>query len=294
MHPDEISVSADVVRDLIATQFPEWGDLPLRKITSTGTVNAIFRIGSELAARFPLRHGDPSTVLAALRQEAGAAATIAAHSPVPVPRPVAIGAPGFGYPLPWSVQTWLPGTVATEDDPGESAAFAADLAAFIAALRTIDTGGAHFAGTGRGGDLRTHDEWVETCFRRSEGMLDVPRLRGLWQGYRDLPRTAPDVMSHCDLIPANVLVADGRLAGILDTGGFGPADPALDLVGAWHLLEATPRALLRDRLGCDDVEWERGKAWAFQQSMGLVWYYAETNPAMSRLGRRTLERILAG
>jgi hypothetical protein len=27
--------------------------------------------------------------------------------------------------------------------------------------------------------------------------------------------------------------------------------------------------------------------------MGLVWYYAESNPAMSRLGRRTLERILA-
>ena len=26
--------------------------------------------------------------------------------------------------------------------------------------------------------------------------------------------------------------------------------------------------------------------------MGLVWYYAESNPAMSRTGRRTLERIM--
>ena len=27
--------------------------------------------------------------------------------------------------------------------------------------------------------------------------------------------------------------------------------------------------------------------------MGLVWYYAGSNPAMSRMGRRTLERIQA-
>ena len=51
--------------------------------------------------------------------------------------------------------------------------------------------------------------------------------------------------------------------------------------------------MLRDDLGCDDLEWEQGNAWAFQQAMGLVWYYAESNPAMSRLGRRTLQRILA-
>lgn len=28
--------------------------------------------------------------------------------------------------------------------------------------------------------------------------------------------------------------------------------------------------------------------------MGLVWCYAGTNPSMSRLGRRTLERLTAG
>ena len=50
--------------------------------------------------------------------------------------------------------------------------------------------------------------------------------------------------------------------------------------------------MLRRTLGCDDLEWERGKAWAFEQAVGLVWYYAESNPAMSRLGRRTLDRIL--
>jgi hypothetical protein len=27
--------------------------------------------------------------------------------------------------------------------------------------------------------------------------------------------------------------------------------------------------------------------------MGVAWYYVETNPAMSHMGRRTLERIAA-
>ena len=50
------------------------------------------------------------------------------------------------------------------------------------------------------------------------------------------------MMSHGDLIPGNVLVSGGRLAGVLDVGGVGPADPALDLVAAWHLLEDWPPA----------------------------------------------------
>lgn len=111
---------------------------------------------------------------------------------------------------------------------------------------------------------------------------------------RDLPRDAAgEVMTHGDLIPGNVLVADGSLAGVIDVGGLGPADPALDLVGAWHLLDAGPRQVLRDDLECDELEWARGKAWAFQQAIGAVWYYVESNPAMSSMGRHTLKRIMA-
>jgi aminoglycoside phosphotransferase (APT) family kinase protein len=99
-------------------------------------------------------------------------------------------------------------------------------------------------------------------------------------------------MTHGDLMPGNVLVSGGRLAGVLDVGGLGPADPAVDLVAPWHLLESGPRQVLRETLDTDDLEWQRGKAWAFQQSMGLVWYYAESNPVMSQVGRRTLDRIL--
>ena len=129
--------------------------------------------------------------------------------------------------------------------------------------------------------------------QRSEGLLDVPPLRRLWAAFRELPREGGDVMTHGDLIPGNVLVDGGRLAGVIDVGGLGAADPALDLVAAWHLLDPGPRDAFRADLRCGDLEWARGAAWAFEQAMGLVWYYAETNPAMSHMGRRTLERLTA-
>ncbi|WP_433369728.1 phosphotransferase [Actinoplanes sp. CA-142083] len=205
---------------------------------------------------------------------------------------MALGEPGAGYPVPWLVQTWLAGTIATDADPASSESFAQDLATFIHALRQADTAGRQFNGRGRGGILTDHDEWMETCFHRSEPFLDVPPLRRLWAHLRTLPRTSPDVMTHGDLIPGNVLVSDNRLAGILDTGGFAPADPALDLVAAWHLLRKPTRQLLRSALNRDDLEWERGRAWAFEQAMGLPWYYADSNPPMALLGRRTLARLL--
>ncbi|WP_230985816.1 aminoglycoside phosphotransferase family protein [Microbispora oryzae] len=293
MHADQLTVTTRTVRALVDEQFPGWRDLPVTGVSSHGTVNAIFRVGDRLAARFPLRPRDVETARRELETEAEAARELAGRTRFATPEPVALGEPGAGYPLPWAVQTWLPGVVATHEDPGGSVAFAHDLADLIRELRAIDTGGRTFTGGGRGGDLRSHDAWMETCFERSERLLDVPRLRRLWTSLRSLPREAGDAMTHGDLIPGNVLVSGGRLAGILDVGGFGPADPALDLVGAWHLLDAGPREVLRRDLGCDDLEWERGRAWAFQQAMGAVWYYDGSNPAMSRMGRRTLERVLA-
>lgn len=293
MHPDQLQVPVAAVRQLIAEQFPQWQTLPITPVASTGTVNALFRIGGDLVARFPLQPGPVGGVREWLAAEAAAARQLLGHTRFATPAPVAIGEPGAGYPLPWSVQTWLPGTVATDvADLAESAALAADLAEFITDVRAIDTGGKSFSGRGRGGDLRSHDEWLRTCFERSVDLLPVPRLQDVWAQLRELPRVAPDVMTHGDLTPGNLLVQDGRLVGVLDVGTLAPADPAVDLVCAWHLFEAGPRDTLRSRLGCDDLEWSRGTAWAFQQAMGLVWYYAGTNPTMSLMGRRTLRRIL--
>lgn len=294
MHAGELPVSAELVRDLIAGQFPRWRGLPVSRLASPGTVNAVFRIGDGLAARLPLRGTDPDAARRSLESEAAAARELAAATRFPVPEPAAIGEPGGGYPLPWSVQTWLPGVSGDRDDPARSEPFAADLAEFIAGVRAIGPRGRTFSGHGRGGDLRDHDEWMGTCLSKSAGLLDVAPLARLWASLRDLPREAPDVMSHGDLTPGNVLVAGGRLAGVLDLGSFGAADPALDLISAWNLFEAGPRAVLRRALACSDLEWERSRAWAFQQAMGLVWYYADSNPVMSRLGRVTLDRVTAG
>jgi aminoglycoside phosphotransferase (APT) family kinase protein len=294
MHANQLEVSVEMVHALVVEQFPEWRSLPVRSIATHGTVNAIFRLGDHLAARFPLEPRDVPLTRRWLESEADAARELVDRTRFPTPKPVALGEPGAGYPLPWSVQTWVPGVVATDEDPGESVAFAHDVAEFISDVRGIDTRGRMFGGKGRGGDLQSHDEWMETCFDRSEDLLDVARLRRMWSVLRQLPRgTGADVMTHGDLIPGNVLVSDGHLAGVLDVGGLGPADQALDLVSAWHLLGAGPRRVLRADLGCDDLEWERGKAWAFEQAMGVVWYYVESNPAMSRMGQRTLARILA-
>lgn len=293
MHDDQIEISDEIAIELIRSQFPEWSAQPIDRIESGGTVNAIFRIGGDLAARFPLRPVDPGKTHQLLVDEARASEAFARHATVASPIPVVIGSPGLGYPLPWSVQTWLPGTVASETDSSDSVPFARELAQLVATLRKVDTGGRRYERGWRGGDLRDHDKWVQHCLRKSDQLLDVDRITTLWDSFRDLPRTSVDVMSHGDLTPLNVLVGAGRLVGVLDCGGFGPADPALDLIAGWHLLDDDPRTTFRAALQCSDLKWERSKAWALEQSLGAVWYYAESNPAMSNMGRCTIRRILA-
>lgn len=292
MHRDQLTVELRTVRTLLDAQFPQLQGASIEEVHTTGTVNAIFRIGPDLAARFPLTAQDPDDALNWLRAEADASRELAEASTVPTTEPVALGEPGDGYPMPWSIQTWLPGYDATVEDPADSMDFAHDLASLIATLRGVDTRGRRFEGAGRGGHLPDHDEWLERCFRESERLLYVPRMRSMWADLKRLPEPDADAMCHGDLTPPNVLVAEGRLVGVLDGGGFGPADPALDLVAAWQLMEEAQRDTLRTTLGCSDVQWLRGTAWAFQQAMGLVWYYVDSNPSLSRWGLRTLDRIV--
>ena len=140
MHDDQVDVTTEIVATLLQEQFPQWSGKAIQVLSSTGTVHAIFRIGNDLSARFPLRLADAAEALAVLEQEARASAELAQVSRFPAPEPVALGKPGAGCPMPWSVQTWVPGTVAFDADPGGSDAFAEDLAAFIADLRGVKRG----------------------------------------------------------------------------------------------------------------------------------------------------------
>lgn len=292
MHDDQLTITAGHVRRLIADQFPQFRDQEIQELETAGTVNAIFRIGASHAARFPLQMGYPENALHILEREVEASREFHACCPFPSPVPFGIGRRDSDYPMPWLVQTWVKGDVATPSGLSASLDFARDLAHLIAALRKADLKGRAFAGPGRGGKLSDHDEWMEVCFAKSVSLLDVSHLHRMWKRFRALPPSRNHAMSHKDLIPANLLVKGERLVGVLDTGGFGPADPALDLVAGWHLLNRDARMLLRETLGVDQMEWQRGAAWAFQQAMGLVWYYKDTNPIMAELGRSTLSRLI--
>jgi len=294
MHEDQIPLTDEDAAALVIHRFPAYRGLSIRRLATSGTVNAIYRVGETVTARFPLRPaaapGDETT----LRREAQAMVEFRSASPFPGPEPLGIGGPSVFYPSTWSLQSWLPGQCPSPRSHESSSPFADDLGALITALRAHPRRGRSFTGTGRGGTLLDHDDWMQECLHRSEGLLDVPRLRVLWDRFRAAPRGGVDVMSHRDLIPGNLLVDGERLSGVLDTGDFGPADPALDLVAAWHLLDGPRRRRLREHLETEQDEWERGAAWAFQQAMGLVWYYRVTNPTMSALGRSTLDRLLEG
>lgn len=294
LHRNQLHVPVSSVRHLVKQQFPHWSDLPIEAVAAEGTVHAIFRIGHSLRARFRLTLEDPRAASKTLAVEAKLATELAGAITVASPLPVAIGAPGAHYPLPWSVYTWVDGATATDACPEDSVDLADDLADLIADLRSVPLKGRSFEAHGpprRGGNLADHNRWVQECLDRSEFLLQTGALREMWQHLIRLPPHPFEVMSHGDLIPGNIVVAEGRLTGILDVGGFGAADPALDLVSAWSLLEAQPRQRLRERLAPTELEWERSKAWAFQQAIGLVWYYEVSNPVMSRLGRQMLRRL---
>jgi aminoglycoside phosphotransferase (APT) family kinase protein len=292
MHEGELPLDDDLAARLIARRFPELGALPLKRVRTSGTVNTIIRAGDALVARFPLLGASEEE----LRGEAEAMTEYAAACPFAAPRSYGVARASADFASAWSVQTWLEGEVPDHEGHAASTELAHDLVTLITALRVIPKNGRVFDGNGRGGHLPDHDEWVAKCLAKSEHLLDTRRAAALWSSLRVLPTAGPDVMSHRDLTPFNLLVAerDGedRLIGVLDTGSFGPADRALDLVAAWHLFDSPRRRIVSEGVGADDVEWLRGAGWAFQQAMGLVWYYEESNPPMSALGLSTMRRLL--
>lgn len=94
MHADEADTDADLVRRLLRAQFPQWADLPITRLASGGTVNAIYRLGEDLTVRLPLRPGGAE----AIAMEARLLPRLAPLLPLPIPDVVATGAPGEGYP----------------------------------------------------------------------------------------------------------------------------------------------------------------------------------------------------
>lgn len=292
MHADQVDVTASEVAALVAAQFPRWRHLPVRPLTSHGTVNALFRLGDDLVLRFPLRPGTDPTRHDELRREQDHARRIAAHVPLPVPQPLALGAPGEGYSGWWSVYRWIPGETAGGDTIGDPDGFARELAGFVTALHAMDTGGRTWDGVSRGGPLPAQDEEVRQALAASTGLVDTARLARIWAQCRDAAPASADVWIHADLMPGNLLVRDGRLAAVIDLEALAVGDPAVDLMPAWNLLPTGAREVYRRALGVDDATWQRGRGWAIVQAIVALPYYVDTNPVMAATARATLAAIL--
>lgn len=277
VHDDELDIPEPLVRALLAEQFPEWAALPLVR-AGDGTVNVIYRLGEDLSVRLPRRaereHAE-DRVLAAV-----------ARLPVEVPRVVAIGRPGAGFPWEWAVHTWLNGDLPEDDVPLD------DVAALIEALQRLDTRGGVDPGYRRGKPLSFRDTAVRDALER----VDAPGALELWQRAVRAPEwTGERVWLHADLDRRNVLVRDGRLTGVLDWGGGGVGDPAVDVMVAWKLLARSDRDRFRDRLHVDDDTWLRAQGWVLSQALiALAYYTPDNNPAIHAEATRWLAEVLDG
>jgi aminoglycoside phosphotransferase (APT) family kinase protein len=103
MHVDELEIDEALVRRLLGEQFPEWVDLPLRRIEPTGTDSAIFRLGDELSARLARREGPTQPG----GKEFEWLPRLAPLLPIEIPVPVAQGDPTRDYPWFWEIHRWV-------------------------------------------------------------------------------------------------------------------------------------------------------------------------------------------
>lgn len=289
MHADEISTDVRLVRRLLAGQFPRWADLPIEPVRSYGTDHDIYRLGDQLAARLP--RIEWATAQAA--KEARWLPRLAPHLPLAVPVPLAMGHPAAGYPFAWSVYEWMPGENAngTIDDLVQAAA---DLAAFVRALRRVDTAGAPPRSAGsRGGPLADCDQQVRRSIAELGDRIDGAAAVQSWEESLAAPPWDDlEVWVHGDLLPGNLLVGGGRLSAVIDFGGLNVGDPACDLQPAWNVFSGESRLRFRAELEVDDASWLRGRGWALYQAVSALPYYWHTNPGMIRQASHALEQVL--
>jgi aminoglycoside phosphotransferase (APT) family kinase protein len=295
MHADEVPTDAELVRRLVAAQFPEWAGLPIRPVPSGGTDNAIYRLGDDLAVRLP-RVG---WAVGQVGKEHRWLPRLAPHLPLAVPVPLAAGEPGEGYPWPWSVCRWLDGENATLDRLSDPCRAAEELAGFLIALRGIDPAGGPPPGehnSGRGVPLAERDARVReslAALNELGGEIDTDAAAAIWEDSLAAPAwDGPPVWLHGDLQSGNLLAQNGRLSAVIDFGCLGVGDPACDLMVAWNLFTGESRAAFRATLAPDDASWARGRGWALSVGLIALPYYLPTSPAMVRYARHTIAAVL--
>ncbi len=293
MHADEVDTDERLVRRLLEAQFPYWADLPIESVTSSGTDNALYRLGDELVVRLPRIHWAVGQV----EKEHEWLPRLAPLLPLEIPRPIARGTPAENYPWAWSVYSWLEGENATVERITDPSQAARDLARFVAALQRVDpTGGPppQQYNSFRGDPLETRDVDTRAAIATLSGTFAAVALTEAWEAALGAPSwQGSPVWIHGDLQSGNLLALDGRLSAVIDFGCLGVGDPACDLQVAWNLLSSVTRSVFRAALTVDDASWARGRGWALSVGLIAFPYYRDTNPVLAAVARRAIEEVLA-
>jgi aminoglycoside phosphotransferase (APT) family kinase protein len=293
MHVDEVHTDVPLVRRLLSAQLPQWADLPVLSVSSSGTDNALYRLGDDMVVRLPRIEWAVKLV----DKEFTWLPRLAPHLPLSIPEPLGKGIPGDGFPWPWCVYRWLPGENPVIEELSDPGSLARDLAQFVAALHLIDprdgppSGAQNFY---RGVPLVERDAFTRAAIDQLYGVVDTDGVAQVWQEALRLDQwSGPGVWIHGDLAPGNLLMANGRLSAVIDFGGLGVGDPAGDLTVAWNLLPAEARDIFRSSVGVDDETWARGRGWALSIALVQLPYYRDTNPALAESSRHVIREVLA-
>jgi aminoglycoside phosphotransferase (APT) family kinase protein len=276
-----------LVRRLIAGQFPEWKELPLRAAQPGGWDNRTFRLGAEMVVRMP----SAEPYAAQVEKEQKWLPRLAPLLPVSIPEPVAIGKPGEGYPYSWSIYRYLEGEPVSSR-PTED--FAASLGQFLAALQAVDASEGPPPGPHsfyRGGELTIYDGQTREAIEKLQDKIDVGRATQLWKEALATRWKKPPVWVHGDISAGNLLVIEGRLSAVIDFGQLTVGDPACDLAIAWTLFKGEVRAFFQASLPLDEETWARGRAWALWKALITAAGLTETNSREGEECWHTLEEL---
>jgi aminoglycoside phosphotransferase (APT) family kinase protein len=246
----------ELVRSLLRAQYPDLADLPLKEVIG-GWGNQMWRLGDDLAVRLPRAHGSPEM----LRREHQWLPDLATRLPLPIPVPQYLGSPSDRFPRNWLVTTWVHGEPA-DHAPITDPAAADVLADFLHALHTDAPADAPLSDRSTLPPSPGFDE-VQAYVGRADA------IRAVWEDALAAPTwdRAP-VWLHGDLHPANVVVANGMLTGVVDFEELGAGDPANDLAAAWILLPEPERFL--GAYGADEATVRRARGWAVSRALFLI------------------------
>lgn len=287
MHAGEIPIDIPLVKRLLAEQFPHLAERSITAVRSSGTVNAIYRLGDDLYARLPRMERWAESI----EREWTWLPKLAPHISLSIPKPLALGKPANGYPCPWAIQHWIEGTPYHDELIGDERQAAHDLVHFIRELRSADMTGAP-----RGGrdPLIELDAETRSAIHSSCSVIDTEAVSAAWMHALEAPPwNGKPVWIHGDLLRSNLLVQDGRLCAVIDFGGAGIGDPAADVVPAWSVFSKVGREDFRRVLDVDEDTWRRARGYALHQALMIIPYYPETNPEFVSMAKRTVGEILA-